>query len=69
MREDHLSVKKVTYLMPRFVSPIKLSKLGLDPPTFSNHLQDGHEFVLPIGHIDKYNLYKDIVYSMAEAPL
>ena len=52
--------------MPRFVSPVKLSKLGLN---FSNHLQGGHEIVLLIGHIDKYNLYKDIVCSMAEAPL
>ena len=52
--------------MPRFVSPVKLSKLGLN---FSSHLQGGHEIILLIGYIDKYNLYKDIVCSMAEAPL
>ena len=56
-------------LMPRFVSPVKLSKLGLEPPNFSNQLQDGDEIGLLIGHIDKCNLYKDIFCSMAEAPL
>lgn len=50
MREAHLSVMKVIYECQDLSALSNYQKIGLDPPSLSNHLQGGHEIVLLIGH-------------------